>query len=114
MGPFPSSFGNLYILLVVDYVSKWVEAITCPRNDVSTVVRFIQRNILSRFRAPRTILSDEGRHFANKAFAKLMNRYGIKHMMGLTYHPQLNGHDEISNREIKKILKKTVNISIKD
>ena len=42
MGPFPSSFGNLYILLVVDYVSKWVEAIVCPRNDVSTVVGFIQ------------------------------------------------------------------------
>ena len=43
MGPFPSSFGNLYILLAVDYVSKWVEAIACPRNDASTVVRFIQK-----------------------------------------------------------------------
>ena len=52
MGPFPSSFGNLYILLVVDYVSKWVEAIAYPINDASTVVGFIQRNILSRFGAP--------------------------------------------------------------
>ena len=52
MGPFPSSFGNLYILLVMDYVSKWVEAIACPINDASTVVEFIQRNILSRFGAP--------------------------------------------------------------
>ena len=51
MGHFPSSFGNPYILLVVDYVSKWVEAIACSRNDVSTVVRFILRNILSRFGA---------------------------------------------------------------
>ena len=41
MGPFPSSFGNLCILLAVDYVSKWVEAIVCPRNDANTVVRFI-------------------------------------------------------------------------
>ena len=41
MGPFPSSFGNIYILLVVDYVSKWVEAIACPRNDAITVVGFI-------------------------------------------------------------------------
>ena len=41
MGPFPLSFGNIYILLVVDYVSKWVEATTCPKNDVSTVVGFI-------------------------------------------------------------------------
>ena len=43
MGPFPLSFGNLYILLVVDYVSKWVEAIACPRNDATTVARFIQK-----------------------------------------------------------------------
>ena len=52
MGPFPSSFGNMYILLVVDYVSKWVEAAACPRNDVITMVGFIQRNILSKFGAP--------------------------------------------------------------
>ena len=52
MGPFPSSFGNMYILLAVDYVSKWVEATACPINDVITMVRFIQRNILSRFGAP--------------------------------------------------------------
>ena len=87
MGPFPSSFGNMYILLAVDYVSKWVEATVCPRNDVITVVGFIQRNILSRFGAPRTIISDEGSHFVNKVFAKLMSRYGIKHLMGLAYHP---------------------------
>ena len=43
MGPFPSSFGNIYILLVVDYVSKWVEATACPRNDAITVVGFIQK-----------------------------------------------------------------------
>ena len=88
MGPFLSSVGNIYILLVVDYVEKWVEATTCPINDATTVVGFIQRNILSRFGAPRTIISDEGIHFANKVFAKLMSRYGIKHMMGLAYHPQ--------------------------
>ena len=82
MGPFPSSFGNLYILLAVDYVSKWVEAIACPINDASTLVGFIQRNILSIFRAPGTIISDEGNHFANKIFAKLIGRYGIRHVMG--------------------------------
>ena len=43
MGPFPSSFGNLYILLVVDYVSKWVEAIAYPINDANTVVGFIKK-----------------------------------------------------------------------
>ena len=87
MGPFPSSFGNIYIFLAVDYVSKWVEASACAINDASTVVGFIQRNILSGFGAPKTIISDEGSHFANKFFEKLMSRYGIRHVMGLPYHP---------------------------
>ena len=114
MEPFLSSFGNLYILLAVDYISKWVEAISCPRNDASTVMGFIQRNILSRFGAPRTIISDVGSHFANKMFAKLMSRYEITQVMGLDYHPKLNGQAEISNRDIKKILEKTVNSSRED
>ena len=114
MGPFPSSFGNLYILLDVDYVSKWVEAAACPKNDANTVVVFLQRNILSRFGASRTIISDGGSPFANKVFDKLMGRYGIKHIMSLAYHPQTNGQAEISNREIKRILEKAVSSSIRD
>ena len=88
--------------------------IACSRNDANTVVGFIQLNILSRFGAPRTIISDYESHFANKVFAKLMSRYKIRHVMGLAYHPQSNGQAEISNREIKKILEKTVNTSRKD
>ena len=114
MGPFPSSFGNIFILLAVDYVSKWVEATTCPKNDANTIVRFLQRNIFSRFGTPRTIISDGGSHFANKVFEKLMNRYGIKHIMSLAYHSQTNGQAEISNREIKKILEKTVSSNRRD
>ena len=114
IGPFPPSFGNLYILLTLDYVSKWVEAIAYPINDANTIVGFIQRNILSRFGAPITIISDEGSHFANKLFGKLMGRYKVKHVMSLAYHPQLNGQAKISNREIKNILEKTVNASRKD
>ena len=73
IGPFPPSFGN--ILLVVDYVSKWVESIAYPKNDANTIVEFIQSNILTRFGAPRTITSNEGSHFANKLFANLMSIY---------------------------------------
>ena len=110
---FPSSFRNLYILLAVDYVSKWVEATTFPKNDANTVVRFLQRNIMSIFRAPKTIISDGGSHFANKVFEKLMSRYRIKHVMSLAYHPQTNGQAQISNKEIKKNLEKTVSSSIR-
>ena len=114
MGPFPASFGNIYILLAVDYVSKWVEAAACPKNDANTVMGFLQRNIRSRFGTPRTIISDGGSHFANKVFDKLMGRYGIKHIMSLAYHPQTNGQAEISNREIKEILEKIVSFSRRD
>ena len=60
------------------------------------------------------LISDGGSHFANKVFDKLMGKYGIKHIMSLAYHPQTNGQAEISNREIKKILEKTVSSSIRD
>ena len=86
-GAFSIFFWNIYILLAVDYVSKWVEATACPKNDVNTVVGFLQRNILSKFGTPKTIISDGGSHFANKVFEKLMNRYGIKQIMSLAYHP---------------------------
>ena len=113
MGPFPSSFGNLYIHLAMDYVSRWVEALACLINDAITMVGFIKRNMLSGFGAPRIIIRDEGSHFANKVFSKLMSIYEIRHVMGLAYHPQSNGKAEISNREIKKILEKIVNLSRK-
>ena len=98
----------------MDYVSKWVEETACPKNDANTVVRFFQRNILSRFGTPRTIIIDGGSHFANKVFDKLMGSYGIKHIMRLAYHPQKNGQDDISNREINKILEKIISSSIRD
>ena len=66
MGPFPSSFGNLYILLTMDYVSKWLEE-NFPRNDANIMAGFIQRNILRRFGETRTIISDEGNHFSKNS-----------------------------------------------
>ena len=80
----------------------------------NTVVGFVQRNILNRYGAPRTIINNEGSHFANKLFAKLLSIYEVRHAMGLVYHPQSNGQAEISNREIKNILEKTVNTSKRD
>ena len=86
----------------------------CLRNDANTVVGFVQRNILNTYGAPRTIISYEGSHFANKLFAKLMSRYGIRYVMGLAFHPLSNRQAEVSNREIKNIPKKTVNTTRKD
>ena len=65
MGPFPSSKGNKYILVGVDYVSKWVEAIASPTNDARTVTRFLRKYIFSRFGTLRAIISNGGTHFCN-------------------------------------------------
>ncbi|KAH9779256.1 hypothetical protein KPL71_007658 [Citrus sinensis] len=109
MGHFPPSLGNLYIIVAMDYVSKWVEAAALPTNDAKTVVTFLQKNIFSKFGTPRAIISDEGTHFCNKVFAAAMVKYGVRHKVATTYHPQSNGYAEVSNREIKKILEKVVN-----
>ena len=114
MGPFPSSFGYLYILVAIDYVSKWVEAIATRTNDHQVVVKFLKENIFSRFGMPRAIISDGGSHFCNRPVGTLMKKYGIIHKVGLPYHPQTQGQVELANREIKTILEKTVNPSRKD
>ena len=63
MDSFPPSKGNLYILVIVDYVCKWVEAIATQKNDAKTMVKFVHKYILTRFGASRAIVSDEGTHF---------------------------------------------------
>ena len=60
MGPFHSSFGNVYILVGVDYVSKWVEAVPCKTADHRVVLKFLNENIFSRFGVPKAIISDGG------------------------------------------------------
>ena len=57
MGPLPSSYGNVYILVAVDYVSKWVEAIATPKDDARVVIKFLKKNIFSRFGVPRALIS---------------------------------------------------------
>ena len=114
MGPFPSSFGYLYILLAVDYVSKWVEAKPTRTNDSKVVVGFLQSNIFSRFGIPRALISDRGTHFCNRVVEALLRKYGVLHKTSTAYHPQTNGQAEVSNREVKSILQKVVNPNRKD
>ncbi|CAN6542464.1 unnamed protein product [Malus baccata var. baccata] len=114
MGPFPSSYGFMYILLAVDYVSKWVEAKATRTNDSKVVADFIRTNIFARFGMPRVIISDRGSHFCNRTIEALLRKYSVTHKVSTPYHPQTNGQAEVSNREIKQILEKTVGPTRKD
>ncbi|CAM8929034.1 unnamed protein product [Rhodiola kirilowii] len=114
MGPFPPSYGNQYILVAVDYVSKWVEAVATPTCDAKVVIKMFQKVIFPRFGVPRTVISDGGSHFKERNFETLLKKYGVYHKIGTLYHPQTSGQVEISNREIKSILGKTVSSHRKD
>ncbi|CAN6678112.1 unnamed protein product [Malus baccata var. baccata] len=103
MGPFPPSYGFTYILLAVDYVSKWVEAKATRTNDSKVVADFIKANIFSRFGIPRVFISDRGSHFCNCTIEALFKKYNVKHRVSTPYHPQTSGQAEVSNREIKKL-----------
>nr|GEU99109.1 reverse transcriptase domain-containing protein [Tanacetum cinerariifolium] len=105
MGSFSSSRGNKYILVVVDYLSKWVEAKALPTNDARVVCEFL-KNLFARFGTPRAIISDRGTHFYNDQFAKDMLKYGVTHRLATSYHPQTSGQVEISNRGLNVFLKR--------
>ena len=114
MGPFPPSYNDLYILLAVDYVSKWVEAILTRTNNAKVVAQFLRSHIFPQFGTPRPLITDNGTHFCNKMIDKVLQKYGVRHRTSLAYHPQSNGQVEVSNREFKSISEKTVNSSRKD
>jgi len=87
IGPLPSSFSNEYILLAVEYVSRWVEAIPTQRADAKKVIKFLKKNIFYRFSTPRVVISDEGSHFCNAELRKTFAHFGVKHGITTAYHP---------------------------
>nr|GEW07453.1 reverse transcriptase domain-containing protein [Tanacetum cinerariifolium] len=98
---------NKYILVAVDYLSKWVEAKALPTNDARVVYKFL-KSLFARFGTPRAIISDRGKHFCNDQFTKVMLNYGVTHRLATAYHPQTSGQMKVSNRGLKRTLERTV------
>ncbi|GJV69924.1 reverse transcriptase domain-containing protein, partial [Tanacetum coccineum] len=107
IGPFPKSHKFKYILVAVDYVSKWAEAKALPTNDARVVITFLKK-LFCRFRMPKALISDRGTHFCNKIMERTMKRYGVNHRFFTSYHPQTSGQVVNTNRALKRILEKTV------
>lgn len=114
MGPFPTSKSCQYILIVVDYVPKWVEVIAFAQNGAMTISKFLKKNIFNRFRTPCALISDEGMHLINHIVDKLLMKFHVNHKVATTYPIQTNGQADISNHEIKIILPKVFNVSCND
>lgn len=106
-GPFPSSYGNKFIMMVVSYVSKWVEAQALLTSDARIVVKFLKK-LFFRFGTPRVIISDWGTHFCNSQFENTLKFYGVSHRTSTLYHLQTSDQVEVLNRELKRIFEKIV------
>ncbi|CAN6562544.1 unnamed protein product [Malus baccata var. baccata] len=107
--PIAETFPDEQLLFI-----KWVEAKATRTNDSKVVADFIRTNIFARFGIPRVIISDGGSHFCNRTIEALLRKYNVNHRVSKPYHPPTNGQAEVSNREIKQILEKTVGPTRKD
>ena len=79
-------------------------------NDHREVLRFFTRCIFARYGCSRAIINDDGSHFNNAHFRALLKKYGVHHRITTSYHPQVNGKVEVSNREVKSILNKIIHL----
>ena len=91
MGPFPSSNGYTHILVVVDCVTKQVEATPTSSADHNTSIKMIKEVIFPRFGVPRYLMTDGGSHFIQGAFRKMLAKYDVNHRIASPYHPQSSG-----------------------
>jgi hypothetical protein len=98
IGSFPNSEGYEYILVAVDYVSKWVEFLPCRAADAMHSKKMFHEVIFPRYRVPRIVISDGGSHFIDQTFQKPLSEVGVDHQIDTPSHPQMSGQAEISNK----------------
>jgi hypothetical protein len=105
----PSSNGHKYIVVTIDYFTKWPEDMPTFNNTVDTIVRFFFNHVISRFGVPLQLVSDHGKHFKNEIFVELSSRLGFSHKFASPYYPQSNGQVEVVNKVLKTMLQCMVN-----
>ena len=105
-----SSSGHEYILVAIDYFTKWVEATSYAGLTAARVAKFIRSHIIYRYGVPHELISDRGAHFRGEVDT-LVQEYGIQHHRSSAYRPQTNGAVEAANKNIKRILRKMVETS---
>lgn len=101
VGPLPiTENGNKYIIVAMDYLTKWPEAKPVREATAETTVNFIYEDIISRHGCPTIILTDRGTHFNNQLLKGLCEKFEVEHLMSTPYHPQTNGLVERFNRTL--------------
>ena len=105
-----SSGGHEFILVAIDYFTKWVEATSYAKLNATKVAIFIRSHIICRYGVPHELISDRGVHFRDEVDT-LLQRYGIQHHRSFAYRPQTNRAVEAANKNIKRILRKMIETS---
>jgi len=101
LGPFPKATGQLkYLVVSIDYSTKWIEAEPLAKITAKNVLRFFKRNILARFGVPTLVISDNGTQFTDQRFQDYLRKIGIKQSFTSVEHPQANSLDEVANMVI--------------
>ena len=107
VGPLPrTQRGKKYIIVAMDYLTKWPEARAVSEATADATVNFIYEQIICQHGCPQIILSDRGTHFNNQMVKKLMEKFKINHLLSTPYHPQTNGLVERFNRTLCESLAK--------
>ena len=101
LGPFPPASGQRKFLVVaVNYFTKWVEAEPLARIAEANIKNFFWKSVVCHFGVPHTLVTDNGRQFDNQAFHEFCTELGIRHRFTSVGHPQSNGEAEVTNRTI--------------
>ena len=99
-----SSGGHGYIIVAVDYFTKWDEAMPTYAEDGKTATIFLFNHIIARFGVPQSIVIDHGFHFRNQMMEELSAKLGFCHENSMPYYPQANGQVEAINKVLKTML----------
>ena len=106
LGPMPSTYrGNKYLLVFIDYLTRWVEIVPCADRLASTVAEALKSTIIVRHSCPEVLLSDNAPEFTSEVLNKLCSFYDIKKVEITAYKPSSNGAVERANQKIKQILR---------
>ena len=109
LGPLPrTARNNRYILVIMDYYSKWVEAYPVEKADVATVADILIREVVCRFGTPEVIHTDQGTHFEANLLKKVLDRLGIEKTRTTPYHPASDGMVERFNRTLERMFRATL------
>ena len=107
VGPFnPPSHGYIWILMAIEYFTRWAKTIPLCKATRGAVKNFIKENIIGLLGVPHRIISDKGTLFISREVRKMLEFYQVKHCQSLPYYLQGNGHKEAKNKTLIKIISK--------